>query len=160
MDNLLGITVDSGDACEPSPTGAQHAPDDVALAALLAGVRTVAVVGVSPKPERVSHAIATWLDTHTPYDLYWVNPAAAGQTILGRPVYASLADLPLVPDMVDVFRRSESVPPVVEAAMAVGARIVWMQLGVVNEPAATLAREAGLEVIQNRCIKIEYARLF
>ena len=158
-DNLLGISVGAGGACEPSPPGSGHAPDDAALAALLARTRTVAVVGLSPNPERTSHQIGAWLAARTPYDLFWVNPVAAGQEVLGRPVYASLADLPLVPDLVDVFRRADAVPPVVKEAVAVGAKTVWLQLGIVHEEAAERARAAGLAVVQNRCLKVEYARL-
>jgi predicted CoA-binding protein len=159
MDNLTGINVGSGDACEPSPPGSNHAPDDEVLAALLATTRTVAIVGVSPNPERTSHEVAAWLAANTPYDLYWVNPVARGETILGRPIYSSLTDLPVVPDIVDVFRRADAVPPVVDEAIAIGAGTVWMQLGIVNEEAAATARAAGLTAIQNRCIKIEYTRL-
>ncbi len=159
MDNFLGINVGSGDACVPSPPGADQAPPDAELAALLARTRSVAVVGLSRRPDRTSHQIGAWLAAHTPYDLYWVNPTAAGQEVLGRPIYASLADLPVVPDLVDIFRRAEDVPPVVEEAVAVGAKAVFMQLGIANEDAASVAREAGLDVVQNRCIKVEYARL-
>ena len=149
----------SSDACVLPERASDQAPPDGALAALLARTRTVAVVGFSPKPDRTSHQIGAWLQANTPYDLYWVNPIAAGQEVLGKPVYASLADLPLVPDLVDVFRRSEDVPPVVADAVAVGAKAVFMQRGIANEEAASVARGAGLEVVQNRCIKVEYARL-
>jgi predicted CoA-binding protein len=168
VDNLLGINVGSDDACIPSapratpPSSAPRAdlaPPDAELAALLARTRTVAVVGLSPRPDRTSHQIGAWLQANTPYELYWVNPMAAGQEVLGRSVYAALADLPVVPDLVDIFRRSEDVPAVVEGAIAVGAKAVFMQLGIVNEDAASAARAAGLDVVQNRCIKVEYARL-
>jgi predicted CoA-binding protein len=166
--NFLGINVGSGDACLPPAPGAalpssapraELAPPDSELAALLASTRTVAVVGLSPRPDRTSHQIGAWLQAHTPYDLYWVNPMAAGQEVLGRFVYATLGDLPVVPDLVDIFRRSEDVPPVVEEAIAVGAKAVFMQLGIANEDAASGARAAGLDVVQNRCIKVEYDRL-
>jgi predicted CoA-binding protein len=157
--NHLGINVASGDACEPSPPGSGHAPDDAALASLLARVRTVAVVGLSPKPDRTSHQIAAWLLDHTPYEVYGVNPMAAGQIVLGHEVVATLAELPVVPDLVDVFRRSDDVPPVVDDAIGVGAGALWLQLGIVNEEAATKARAAGMTVVQNRCLKVEYARL-
>lgn len=156
---MLGITIPSGDACVPPARGSSQAPSDAELAALLARTRTVAVVGLSPRPDRTSHQIGAWLQANTPYDLYWVNPMAAGQEILGEPVYATLADLPLVPDLVDIFRRSEDVPPVIADAIAVGARAVFMQLGIANEAAATAAADAGLDVVQNRCIKVEYRRL-
>jgi predicted CoA-binding protein len=149
--------VGSDDAC-PAPTPGQ-APDDDVLATLLAGTETVAVVGLSPRPDRTSNRVAAWLQENTHFDLYWVNPVAAGQEVLGQPVYASLADLPVAVDLVDVFRRAEDVPPVVDDAIAVGAKAVFMQLGIVNEDAAATARAAGLDVVQNRCLKVEYRRL-
>ena len=159
MTNFLGIGVGSDDAC-PSPVpGADEAPTDAQLAALLARTRAVAVVGLSPRPDRTSHQIGAWLRANTPYDLYWVNPMAVGQEVLGLPVYAALADLPVVPDLVDIFRRSEDVPPVVDEAVALGAKAVFMQLGIANDGAAGVARAAGLDVVQNRCIKVEYRRL-
>jgi predicted CoA-binding protein len=148
-----------GLACPISPPGSNHAPDDETLARLLAGARTVAVVGLSPNPERTSHEVAAWLLENTPFEIHGVNPVAAGREVLGRPLAASLADLDVVPDIVDVFRRADAVPPVVDDAIAVGAPIVWMQLGIVNEEAAARGRGAGLTVVQNRCIKVEYARL-
>lgn len=159
MTNFLGINVGSDDACVPSAPRADQAPPDAELAVLLARTRSVAVVGLSPRPSRTSHHIGAWLQKNTPYDLYWVNPMAAGQEVLGQPVYASLAELPVVPDLVDVFRRSEDIPPVVDAAVAIGAKTVFMQLGIANAEAAAMACGAGLTVIQNRCIKVEYARL-
>jgi len=159
MDNLLGIEVGSEEAC-PSPTpGADQAPPDAEFAALLARTRTVAVVGLSPRPDRTSHQIGAWLQAHTPYDLYWVNPMAVGEEVLGLPVYATLADLPVVPDLVDIFRRADDVPPVVDEAVALGCKAVFMQLGIANDGAAAVARAAGLDVVQNRCIKVEYRRL-
>lgn len=96
---------------------------------------------------------------NTPYEVYLVNPVAEGQEIRGHGFYASLADLPVVPDIVDVFRRSEHVPAVADEATEVQAKALWMQLGVVNDQAASKAKEAGLTVVQNRCIKVEYDRL-
>ncbi|MFW7414171.1 CoA-binding protein [Demequina sp. SO4-18] len=149
----------AGEAC-PTPTaGRASAPDDDALVELLARARTVAVVGASPNDHRTSYSIAAWLMTRTPYEIYLVNPMAEGQEIRGHGFYASLADLPVVPDIVDVFRRSEHVPPVAEDAIEVGAGALWMQLGVSHEDAASQALDAGLDVVQNRCIKVEYERL-
>lgn len=147
----------TGDACA-APTSAQ-APDDSAMVDLLAKARTVAVVGASPSDHRTSYSIAVWLMTHTPYEVYLVNPMAEGEEIRGHGFYASLADLPVVPDIVDVFRRSDHVPPVADEAIEVQAQALWMQLGVVNDQAAAKAADAGLTVVQNRCIKIEYERL-
>ncbi|MDE0573511.1 CoA-binding protein [Demequina sp. B12] len=146
-----------GEAC-PAPTGGQL-PDDTALATALGQARTVAVVGASPNDQRTSYAIAVWLMENTPYQVFLVNPMAVGDEIRGHAFYASLADLPVVPDIVDVFRRSEHVPEVADEAVAVGSRMLWMQLGVVNEEAASQARSAGMSVVQNHCIKVEYARL-
>jgi predicted CoA-binding protein len=157
--NFLGINVGSDDACVPPAIFSDQAPPDAELAALLARTRTVAVVGLSPKPSRTSHGVGEWLQDNAHFELFWVNPMAEGQEVLGQPVFASLADLPVVPDLVDVFRRSEDVPPVVDQAIAVGAGTVWMQLGIAHAEAAARARDAGLDVIQNRCIKVEYARL-
>jgi len=145
------------EAC-PLPLGAE-APDDATLTEILAQASSVAVVGVSPRAERTSHAIAQWLIKNSPYEVYLVNPTIAGEEILGRTVYASLADLPVVPDIVDVFRASHHVEPVALDAIAVGARVLWMQLGVMNDAAASAASAAGLSVIQNRCLKVELARL-
>lgn len=146
-----------GEAC-PAPTSAQ-APNDDALVEFLAKARTVAVVGASPSDHRTSYSIAVWLMKHTPYEIYLVNPVAEGQEIRGHGFYASLADLPVVPDIVDVFRRSEHVPPVADEAIEAGAQGLWLQLGVVHDQAAAKAKDAGLTVVQNRCIKVEYDRL-
>jgi predicted CoA-binding protein len=159
VSDFLGFDVGSYDACELSAPTADQAPPDGELAALLSRTRTVAVVGLSPRPHRTSHQIGAWLQKNAHFDLYWVNPTAEGEEVLGRPVYPSLAALPVVPDLVDVFRRPEDVPPIVDQAIAIGAGTVWMQLGIAHEEAAARARDAGLGVIQNRCIKVEYARL-
>jgi predicted CoA-binding protein len=119
--------------------------------------RTVAMVGASSNPARPSFFVATYLlSSSTDFDVYFVNPRET--EILGRPVYPSLADLPVVPDLVDVFRRSEDLPAVAQDAIDVGARTVWAQLGLYNEKAAELAHEAGLDAVMNRCLKIEHAR--
>lgn len=156
----MNIEIPTGLAAEacPAPLAAQ-APEDDVLADVLAKARTVAVVGASPSDHRTSYSIATWLMTRTPYEVYLVNPVAEGQEIRGHGFYASLADLPVAPDIVNVFRRSEHVPPVADEAIASSATTLWMQLGVVHAEAAAKAHEAGLDVIQNRCIKVEYERL-
>lgn len=119
--------------------------------------RTIAVVGASSNPARSSNFVMTYLKSSIcDYDLYPVNP---GETeILGHKVYPSLADLPVKPDIVDVFRRAEDCPAIAEEAVAVGAKVLWLQLGVHSDEAAAIATEAGLEVVMNRCIKIEHAR--
>ncbi len=132
--------------------------EDARIAAILRRVRTVAVVGASSKPERPSYGVMRFLQAHgltvTP-----VNPALAGQRLLGQTVAARLEDLAAPPDMVDVFRASDQVGPVVDSAIALGVGVVWMQLGVVDEAAAARARAAGIEVVMDRCPAIEWARL-
>ena len=130
---------------------------DADLKRLFETVRTIAVVGCSPKPERPGHYVAKYLQ-----DLgYRIIPVNPGQTeILGEKCYASLRDIPEPVDMVDCFRRAEDIPPVVEDAIAIGAKFVWMQLGIVNEEAAQRAIDAGVEVVMDRCPKIDYPRLF
>lgn len=127
------------------------------LRALLSRVRTVAVVGVSPDPSRDSHRVAAYLLRSTGYDVHLVNPMA--DEILGRPVHPTLAALPVVPDLVDVFRRTEHLPKVLDDALAVGAGAFWTQLGLVDEEVARRASEAGLSVVMDRCLQVEHARL-
>jgi hypothetical protein len=117
--------------------------------------RTVALVGVSANPLRSSNFVAAYL-VRTNLEMYPVNPMY--DQILGLPAYKSLADLPVVPDIVDVFRRRDQLPGVVEEAIAIGAKVVWFQLGLRHEEAAARATEAGLTVVQDRCLKIEHAR--
>lgn len=124
---------------------------------LMRDARTIAVVGVSSNPSRPSNDVAKYL-VDAGYTVYLVNPTEEGE-IFGLPVYDSVRDLPEAVDIVDVFRRPGDVPPVVEDAIAAGAKVVWMQLGIVNEAAAAVARAAGLEVVMDRCTKIEHAKL-
>ena len=135
------------------------ADTDVDLRAILAVVKTIAVVGWSPKPDRPSNSVARFLRARG-YRVIPVNPGQAGlDSGLGEVVRASLGDIEGPVDMVDIFRRSEEVGPVVADAIACGAGVVWMQLGVVNEAAAAVARQAGLKVVMNRCPAIEIPRL-
>lgn len=122
---------------------------------IIRGARSVALVGVSANPIRSSNFVASYL-IRTPLRTYPVNPAY--DEVLGLPCYPSLADLPEVPDIVDVFRRADQIPGVVDEAIAVGAKVVWFQLGLRNDEAAAMAEDAGLEVVQDRCLKIEHAR--
>jgi predicted CoA-binding protein len=126
---------------------------------LLTTNHTIAMVGLSADPMRPSHFAAIYMQS-AGYDIIPVNPRYAGETILGQPVYASLEEIPRPVDIVDVFRRAEEVPALARSAIAIGAKVLWMQLGVVNEEAARLARQAGLEVVMDRCVKIEHARFF
>jgi len=132
-------------------------PDTREIQDLLSRARTVAVVGLSAREYRTSHAIANALQGFG-YRIFPVNPNLSGQ-ILGEEPYATVEDIPDQVDIVDVFRRSEKVMPVAEDAVASGAKVLWMQSGVVNEEAAAYAREHGLTVVMDRCIKVDYARL-
>ncbi len=124
--------------------------------ALLRSARSVAIVGASDKPSRASYFVATYLLSSSRYKVYFVNPTAA--EILGRPVYASLADLPEAPDIVDVFRRHGDLPGVLAEAKAAGAGNLWLQLGSWHEEVARDAEAAGMGVVMDRCLKIEHAR--
>jgi len=128
---------------------------------ILRAYRTIAMVGLSADPMRPSHFAAIYMLANG-YTVIPVNPkyAASGEKILGQTVYASLADVPVPVEIVDVFRKPPDVPPVAEAAIAVGAKVLWLQLGIVHEESAARARAAGLEVVQDRCVKIEHARFF
>jgi predicted CoA-binding protein len=132
-------------------------PADATIKEVLAAPRTVAVVGCSPNPARDSHRIAKLLQARG-HRVIPVNPGQ--EAILGEKCYASLRDIPEAVDMVDIFRRSEHVAPIVDEAIETGAKIVWMQLGVIDEPAAAKAQQAGLIVVMDRCPAIEYRRLF
>jgi uncharacterized protein len=124
---------------------------------ILRATRTVAVVGASPNPARASNFVATYLLASTDFDVYFVNPNAS--EILGRPVYKKLADLPVVPDLVDVFRRREDLPSVLDDVLALdGVRTLWLQFGLFDEEVARRAEAAGLEVVMDRCLKVEHAR--
>ena len=139
--------------------------NDTELRALLCHSHTVAVVGLSPRPDRPSHRVAQSL-LQQGYRVLPVNPVAAGQTILGQPCHASLEQAAaalaaegLRLDLVDVFRQSAQVPPLAEAAIALGAAALWLQLGVTHPEAEARAAAAGLAVVSERCIKIEHQRL-
>lgn len=118
--------------------------------------RTIAIVGASPNPRRPSCRVNRYLTKHG-YNVYSVHPG--GQEILGRPSYPDLSSIPSEVDVVDVFRKSEDVMPIVEEAIKIGARAVWMQEGVVNEEAAARARNAGLIVVMDKCMRKEHLRL-
>lgn len=124
--------------------------------ALMRRTRTVAIVGMSSNPARASHFVATYLAGKTDWTVWYVNPRET--EILGREVHPTLTDLPHAPDLVDVFRRADDLPDVVDEAVAVGASSIWFQLGLVHDAAAAAASDAGLDVVQNRCLKIEHAR--
>ncbi len=118
--------------------------------------KTIAVVGISDNPERPSNFVAKFLVEHG-YDIIPVNPNLTEWK--GKKCYPDLLSIPVKVDVVDIFRRSEAVPPIVDEAIAIRAKAVWMQLGIINEEAAAKARKAGIEVVMDKCMKIEYNRL-
>jgi predicted CoA-binding protein len=132
--------------------------DDSYLRKILRETKTIAMVGLSANWNRPSFFAAKYL-LDRGYKVLPVNPAAAGQEILGQKVYGSLDELPQKVDMVDIFRNSEAAGPITDEAIKHGAKVVWMQIGVVNEAAAKRAEDAGLKVVMNRCPKIEHSRL-
>ena len=123
---------------------------------ILRDAKSVAIVGASPNTARSSYFVATYLQQSSDYELYFVNPNA--EEILGQPVYKSLADLPVVPDIVDVFRKGSDIPSVIDEALAIGAKTVWVQLGIWNQEAAEYGESKGLTVVMDRCMKVEHAR--
>jgi len=134
-----------------------HPPSALERLAILRGTKTVAMVGASSNRARPSYFVATYLvSSSTDFVVWFVNPRET--SILGRPVYPSLDALPEPPDLVDVFRRQEDLPNVARQAAAVGARTFWAQLGLWSDEAARVGLDAGLEVVMNRCLKIEHAR--
>ncbi len=131
-------------------------PTDEEIKEILTSAKNVAVVGLSDKPGRDSHRVAAYLKTRG-YKIFPVNPTI--EEVLGERSYPRLEDIPEPIDVVDIFRAPEHVPPIVESAIAIGAKVVWMQLGVVNEEAAEKARDAGLTVVMDRCMMQEHKRL-
>ena len=138
-------------------TTATRLPDATAVERLqiIQSAQSVALVGVSNNPIRSSNFVASYL-VRTPFRTYPVNPAY--DEVLGLKCYDTLADLPEIPDIVDVFRRHDAIPEVVDQAIEVGAKVVWLQLGLRHDEAAQKAVDAGLLVVQDRCLKIEHAR--
>lgn len=136
-----------------------HYPD-AQIRAILDEAKTIAIVGASANPVRPSFFVLKYM-IDKGYTVFPVNPGQAGKTILGRPCFASLAEVPQPIDMVDVFRASEAVPGILEETLALSPRpkVLWMQLGIIHAQAAAQAEEAGMQVIMNRCPKIEYGRL-
>jgi len=134
--------------------------DDIqTLRRILAENRVVAIVGLSADWFRPSYFAAKYLQEHG-YRVIPVNPRYAGKKVLGETCYASLGAVPEKVEIVDVFRRSQDVPPIADEAIAIGAKVLWQQIGVKNEAAAEKARTAGLDTVMDRCVKIEHARLF
>ncbi|WP_431306283.1 CoA-binding protein [Clavibacter michiganensis] len=124
--------------------------------AILRRAKSVAIVGASPNPARSSYFVGTYLQQSSDYRVYFVNPNAT--EILGEKAYPDLTSLPEVPDIVDVFRKASDIPSVVDDVVAVGAPVIWVQLGIWNQEAAEDAEARGLTVVMDRCIKVEHAR--
>lgn len=123
---------------------------------ILRRAKSIAIVGASPNPARSSYFVGTYLQQSSDYRVYFVNPNAT--EVLGAPAYPDLASLPEVPDIVDVFRKASDIPSVIDDVLAVGAKTVWVQLGIWNEEAAYYGESKGLTVVMDRCIKVEHAR--
>jgi predicted CoA-binding protein len=135
---------------------AAHNPQPEEIGAILQKYKVIAVVGLSPKPERDSHQVAKYMKENH-YRIVPVNPGQ--KDILGEKCYRNLKAIPFPVDIVDVFRKPDAVPNIVEDAVEIGARVVWMQLGIVHNEAAEKAREAGLEIVMDKCIKVEHMRM-
>lgn len=131
-------------------------PDAKERLAILRAAKTVAIVGASPNVTRSSYFVGTYLQQSSDFELWFVNPNAT--EILGQPVYPDLQSLPGVPDVVVVFRKASDIPSVVDEVVAIGAKTIWVQLGIWNEQAAYDAEAKGLTVVMDRCIKVEHAR--
>jgi uncharacterized protein len=124
---------------------------------ILNDAKTIAMVGLSSDPMRPSHFAAIYMQSEG-YRIVPINPRYAGQKILGETVYASLSDIPFPVDIVDVFRKPNECPGLAEEAIKIGARVFWIQLGIESDEAGRIARQGGLDFVQNRCVKIEHAR--
>jgi predicted CoA-binding protein len=133
----------------------EQSPTPEEIKAILQNCRVVAVVGLSPKPERPSYRVAQYLKEHG-YRIVPVNPGQ--KEILGEKCYARLGDIPFPVDVVDIFRSVDAIPAIVDEAIAIRAQVVWMQQGLVEPVAAQKAREAGLQVVMDRCLKIDHAQ--
>ncbi|MEO0010900.1 MAG: hypothetical protein RIQ39_489 [Actinomycetota bacterium] len=133
------------------------APTNAEVKALLEKSKSVAIVGISNKEDRASYQVAKWLQQNAHFNLFFVNPVI--DEVLGQRTYPSLAEIPEQIDIVDVFRKAEDCPSVLEKAIAVGAKSIWLQLGISSDEVAANGSAAGLEVVMDRCIKIDYANL-
>jgi predicted CoA-binding protein len=155
----LHLIDQAAEACVIPPEGADgNVYTNEQLVGIYRTVRTIAMVGASPNWNRPSYFVMKYLQRKG-YRVIPVNPVAAGQEILGEKAVADLASIDVPVDVVDIFRRADAVPAIVEDAIRIGARGVWMQLGIRHQQAAERAEAAGLTVIQNRCMKIEFGRL-
>ena len=158
-DQVTARHADLGAGSDPSTEGTGTGytdPSPTRRYEILRDARSLALVGASSNPSRASYFVASYLVQDTDYDLSFVNPRAT--EILGVPAYPSLADLPAVPDIVVAFRRVDQLPALAREVVALGARVLWIQLGLWSEEAASIAHAGGVEVVMDRCIKIEHAR--
>ena len=130
--------------------------ESLEISSLLKEYKTIAVVGLSPKENRPSNQVARYL-MEAGYHIIPVNPGQ--REIMGKKCYPDLKSIPEKVDIVDIFRKPEDIPPIVESAIEINAKVIWMQQGIVNEEAAAVAREAGLTVIMDRCLKVEHMNL-
>jgi len=137
---------------------AERVESDANLRDILTNCRRFAVIIASANPARPSYQVMQYLLDHG-YEVFPVNPGRPGREILGRPVAARLTDLPEPVDLVDVFRHPEAVPAIARDAVAIGAKVLWMQIGTANDEAARIAQEGGLQVVMDRCPSVEHARL-
>jgi predicted CoA-binding protein len=133
------------------------APTQDQVKSLLQESKNVAIVGISNKEDRASYQVAKWLQKNSHFTLFFVNPVI--DQVLGQKTYPSLADIPEQIDIVDVFRKAEDCPAVLEKAIAIGAKSIWLQLGISNDEVSAKGSEAGMKVVMDRCIKIDYANL-
>lgn len=131
-------------------------PSDEKIREILTQTTTIAVVGLSPNPSRASYSVANYLKNKN-YRIIPVNPKHP--EVLGEKSYPNLSDIPEKIDLVDIFRRPEHIPPIVDEAIKIKAKVIWMQSGIVNQDAAQKAKEAGLEVVMDRCMYVEHCRL-
>ena len=127
------------------------------IKAILQESKNVAIVGISNKADRPSYQVAQWLQENSHFTLFFINPVI--DEVLGQKTYASLADVPEKIDIVDVFRKAEDCPSVLEKAIAIGAKTIWLQLGISSDEVASIGSDAGVQVVMDRCIKIDYAAL-
>ncbi len=133
------------------------APTSAEVKNLLQESKTVAIVGISNKEDRASYQVARWLQENSHFTLFFVNPVI--DEVLGEKCYASLADIPVKIDIVDVFRKAEDCLSVLEKAIAIGAKSIWLQLGIVSDEVSAKGFDAGMKVVMDRCIKVDYANL-
>lgn len=133
------------------------APTNAEVKNLLQESKNVAIVGISNKEDRASYQVAKWLQENSHFTLFFVNPVI--DEVLGQKTFPSLADIPEQIDIVDVFRKAEDCPSVLEKAIAIGAKSIWLQLGISNDEVSAKGTSAGMKVVMDRCIKIDYANL-